>query len=118
MTVCLFCGGPVGDDPVCDDNGEAACRPCGETELRTQAMERTETNCRLCGDPMPEGEAMFKYHGYSGPCPKPPMPKPEEILTMSESELAAALAKNGETTESAATKARTIFERVAALRQS
>jgi hypothetical protein len=20
---------------------------------------------------MPEGEQMFKYHGYSGPCPKP-----------------------------------------------
>lgn len=24
---------------------------------------------------MPEGEQMFKYHGYSGPCPKPPLPK-------------------------------------------
>lgn len=24
---------------------------------------------------MPEGEEMFKYHGYSGPCPKPPLPK-------------------------------------------
>lgn len=28
-------------------------------------------NCELCGEPMPEGEKMFKYHGYSGPCPKP-----------------------------------------------
>lgn len=28
--------------------------------------------CELCGDPMPEGEEMFKFHGYSGPCPKPP----------------------------------------------
>lgn len=27
--------------------------------------------CGLCGEPMPEGEHMFKYHGYSGPCPKP-----------------------------------------------
>jgi hypothetical protein len=26
--------------------------------------------CGLCGLPMPEGEEMFKYHGYSGPCPK------------------------------------------------
>ena len=27
--------------------------------------------CELCGEPMPEGEEMFNYHGYSGPCPKP-----------------------------------------------
>lgn len=33
------------------------------------------TNCRICGEPMPEGEEMFYYHGYSGPCPKPPLPK-------------------------------------------
>lgn len=31
--------------------------------------------CELCGEPMPPGEEMFKYHGYSGPCPKPPLPK-------------------------------------------
>jgi hypothetical protein len=24
---------------------------------------------------MPPGEEMFKYHGYSGDCPKPPLPK-------------------------------------------
>ena len=29
--------------------------------------------CKLCGEPMPAGEEMFKYHGYSGPCPKPPL---------------------------------------------
>ncbi len=28
--------------------------------------------CEVCGEPMPEGEEMFKYHGYSGDCPKPP----------------------------------------------
>ena len=28
--------------------------------------------CELCGEPMAPGEEMFKYHGYSGPCPKPP----------------------------------------------
>lgn len=28
--------------------------------------------CQLCGEPMPEGEEMFNYHGYSGDCPKPP----------------------------------------------
>lgn len=32
-------------------------------------------NCTLCGEPMPAGEEMFKFHGYSGPCPKPPLPK-------------------------------------------
>lgn len=31
------------------------------------------SNCEICGAPMPTGEEMFKYHGYSGPCPKPPL---------------------------------------------
>lgn len=31
--------------------------------------------CAVCGEPMPEGETMFKYHGYSGPCPKLPLKK-------------------------------------------
>jgi hypothetical protein len=30
--------------------------------------------CQVCGEPMPEGEEMFNYHGHSGPCPKPPLP--------------------------------------------
>ena len=34
-------------------------------------MTTQNTKCELCGEPMPEGEQMFKYHGYSGPCPKP-----------------------------------------------
>lgn len=34
-------------------------------------------NCKLCGEPLPEGETMFNYHGYSGPCPKPPLKKVE-----------------------------------------
>ena len=34
-------------------------------------------NCKLCGEPMPEGEEMFYYHGYSCPCPKPPLQKTE-----------------------------------------
>jgi hypothetical protein len=32
--------------------------------------------CQICGEPMPEGEEMFNYHGLSGPCPKPTLPKP------------------------------------------
>lgn len=34
--------------------------------------------CELCGEPMPAGEEMFKFHGYSGNCPKPPLPKPSK----------------------------------------
>lgn len=33
------------------------------------------SNCELCGEPMAPGEGMFKFHGYSGPCPKPPTAK-------------------------------------------
>lgn len=35
------------------------------------------SKCALCGDPMPEGETMFKFHGLSGPCLKPPLPAPK-----------------------------------------
>ena len=35
------------------------------------------TKCVICGEPMPEGEEMFEFHGYSGPCPAPPLPKTE-----------------------------------------
>ena len=38
-----------------------------------------QPKCQLCGEPMPEGEEMFNYHGYSGPCPKPQLPKQGEI---------------------------------------
>lgn len=34
--------------------------------------------CAICGEPMPAGEEMFKYHGYSGNCPKPPLPRPQK----------------------------------------
>jgi len=37
--------------------------------------EVNEAKCEICGEPMPAGEEMFKFHGYSGKCPKPPMPK-------------------------------------------
>ena len=32
--------------------------------------------CQLCGEPMPAGEEMFKYHGFSSNCPKPPLTQP------------------------------------------
>jgi hypothetical protein len=46
----------------------------------TQATDNV-ARCTLCGEPMPKGEEMFQYHGYSGPCPKPPLPKPAAPLT-------------------------------------
>lgn len=36
-------------------------------------MTEKEAKCQLCGEPMPLGEEMFFYHGYSGPCQKPPL---------------------------------------------
>ena len=35
-----------------------------------------DQTCELCGEPMPTGEETLRYHGYSGPCPKPPKPRP------------------------------------------
>ena len=42
-------------------------------------MTDDEARCELCGELMPPGETMFKFHGYSGPCPKEPLPKPAPI---------------------------------------
>lgn len=39
-------------------------------------MMNEKEKCQLCGEPMPEGEEMFNYHGYSGKCPKPPLKNP------------------------------------------
>ncbi len=36
--------------------------------------------CEVCGEPMPPGEEVFQFHGYSGPCPKPPLPKATKML--------------------------------------
>lgn len=36
-------------------------------------MPTSEDICELCGEPLPKGEEMFRYHGYSCPCPKPPL---------------------------------------------
>jgi hypothetical protein len=53
-------------------------------------------NCELCGEPMPEGEEMFKLHGYSGPCPKPPLPsKPTEREPYSRSQARRLMVQTG-----------------------
>lgn len=41
--------------------------------MSTETVEQPK--CELCGEAMPPGEEMFKFHGYSGPCPKPPLPR-------------------------------------------
>lgn len=40
--------------------------------------DETTNRCGICGEPMPPNEQMFKYHGFSGPCPKPPL-KAEQV---------------------------------------
>jgi hypothetical protein len=45
--------------------------PIKEAMIRCE--DREGPLCELCGEPMPEGEP-FRYHGFSGPCPKPPLP--------------------------------------------
>ena len=42
--------------------------------------------CEICGEPMPENEQMFKFHGYSGPCPKPPKFQPHQYRVIAEKE--------------------------------
>jgi type IV secretory pathway VirB10-like protein len=50
----------------------------------TDTTQEELPKCELCGEPMPKGEEMFKYHGYSGPCPKPPLPQKEELPPLPE----------------------------------
>jgi hypothetical protein len=45
---------------------------------KAKMSEKSETpKCEICGEPMPAGEGVFKFHGYSGPCPKSPLPRAE-----------------------------------------
>jgi len=43
-----------------------------------------EAKCEICGEPMPAGETRFKFHGYSGPCPKPPLLQPYQQRVVAE----------------------------------
>ena len=42
------------------------------------------SKCEMCGEPMPSGEEMFKFHGYSGPCPKKPLLQPYQSRVVEE----------------------------------
>lgn len=46
--------------------------------------EEIKACCELCGELLPKGEQMFKRHGYSSDCPKPPKVKIEEIKSSEE----------------------------------
>jgi len=52
------------------------CEPGCESYVEKK-MSVTSNNCELCGEPLPENERMFRYHGYCGPCP---VKKPVEIV--------------------------------------
>lgn len=49
-----------------------------------------QATCGICGEPMPSGEEMFKFHGYSCACPKPALPNnlQQEASAMSWREVA------------------------------
>jgi hypothetical protein len=89
-------GGPVaasvGEEPNLRSAGDANADPTPQ-ELQAMREAEDEVNgepedeitglpcCALCGEPMPPGEEMFKYHGYSGPCLIPPKsPNPDKAL--------------------------------------
>lgn len=42
----------------------------------------TGAKCELCGEPLPAGEEMFRFHGYSGDCPKPPLPRKPTVADL------------------------------------
>lgn len=65
---CVFCGTAK---PV-DSIPEKSQKPL------LSSHESDAPTCALCGEPMPAGEEMFKYHGFSGPCPKSPTPAAED----------------------------------------
>lgn len=46
-----------------------------EDSTRSVSVGDNRPACEICGEPMPENEQMFKFHGYSCPCPKSPLTK-------------------------------------------
>ena len=49
--------------------GAKIASPPPESPDATGSAKAEAPACQLCGEPMPPGEEMFKFHGYSGPCP-------------------------------------------------
>ena len=61
--------GDVGQAVTLNVSAETLKEMAAEIQAKT-VRESIPGMCDLCGKPMPPGEEMFKYHGYSGPCPK------------------------------------------------
>lgn len=59
------------DSPIACVRNEQRERVPAEVALQRIKAAVAEDLCELCGEPMPPGEKMFRYHGLSGPCPKP-----------------------------------------------
>ena len=55
---------------------QQGCPLCDYAE--GEIVSNQPPRCELCGDPMPPGEEMFKFHGFSGGCTKPPLRTPEQ----------------------------------------
>lgn len=67
-------------DPAPEYNLSTAEQDVFQKALRKSVtVLDTAPKCNICGEPMPIGEEMFNYHGYSGPCPKPPSHRAEIV---------------------------------------
>lgn len=71
---CELCGGTGGFNGKPEMGLAYKCAACNGTGLVPAVCDSNVARCELCGEPMPPGEEMFKFHGYSGNCPKPPLP--------------------------------------------
>lgn len=69
---CMWCGKPMCCCVPADEGmpPDARCVIHGDGKPASEPKPNDIPRCELCGEPMPKGEEMFKYHGYSGPCPK------------------------------------------------
>lgn len=53
----------------------------------------SDARCVVCGKPMPPGEEMFRFHGYSGPCPGSPLQGYPELGQLATAEARAVAAE-------------------------
>lgn len=42
--------------------------------------DKNVSTCEICGEPMPKGEEVFKHHGFSCDCPKPPLKRTKVVI--------------------------------------
>ena len=61
--------GPIDVVPVSPEQEGVPPHGTGEWIPPKPKPASREGICDLCGEPMPAGEEMFRFHGLSGPCP-------------------------------------------------